>query len=145
GLVPRAADHGARAADPRAGAQSHLAVLRRRRLAWRVDGPRAAGAGRPHRSRSAAGAVVADQPAAVSGSPGRTPDAARLRALRPDVPGRLVREPGPIVPRSRHPARGRRPAVRSLHDRQDAVQIRRWMDSDAVSEKSTRVRLKAAD
>ena len=37
GFVPRAVDHGARAADPGAGAQSHLAVLRRRRLARPLD------------------------------------------------------------------------------------------------------------
>ena len=36
-LVPLAADDGARAADPGAGAQSHLAVLRRRRLARPLD------------------------------------------------------------------------------------------------------------
>ena len=36
-IVPRAADDGARAAHPRGGAQSHLAVLRRRRVARAVD------------------------------------------------------------------------------------------------------------
>ena len=42
-LVPRAADDGARAADRRGGAQSHLAVFRRRRLARPVDRARARG------------------------------------------------------------------------------------------------------
>ena len=53
-LVPVAADDGARAADRGAGAQSHLAALRRRRLARPLDAPRPRGARRPHRARSAA-------------------------------------------------------------------------------------------
>ena len=65
-IVSLAADDGARTADPGAGAQSHLAVLRRRRVARALDAPRARRARRPHRARSAARAVEADQPALVS-------------------------------------------------------------------------------
>ena len=48
------ADYGARAADSGAGAESHLAVLRRCRVARALDTPRARRAGRAHRARSSA-------------------------------------------------------------------------------------------
>ena len=53
-LVPGDADVGARAADPRAGAQPRLAVVRGRGVARPVDAPRARRARRPHRSRATA-------------------------------------------------------------------------------------------
>ena len=116
------------------GAQSHLAALRRRRLARTVDRARAAGARRPRRSRHAARAVEADQPALVSRPAARSPDAARVRAVRPDVSGRSVRGSRARVPRTARPARGRRAAVRALQHGQDAVQVSRRLDPDAVSE-----------
>ena len=90
------------------------------------------GTRRPHRARSAARAVAADQPALVSRAPPRSADAARLRAVRSHVPGRSVRRSRARVPRHRHPPRGRGRSMRPLQHRQDAVQIRRWLGADAV-------------
>ena len=70
-------------------AEPHLAAFRRRGVARPVDASRARRARRPHRARSAANAVAADQPALVSRAPARPQDAARLRAIRPDVSGRI--------------------------------------------------------
>ena len=65
-LVPVDADDGARAADQGRGAESHLAVLRRRRLGRPVDDARARDARRQRHARRAAADVAADQSAALS-------------------------------------------------------------------------------
>ena len=91
-LVPGAADDGARAAHPGRGAQSHLAAVRRRGVARPVDAPRARRSRGAHRARSAARAVEADQPAVVSRAPARSADAARLRAIRSDLPASICRK-----------------------------------------------------
>src|SRR5204863_6375121 len=93
-LMPVAADNRARAADRRAGAQSYLPVLRRRRLARHLDAARPRRARRQHRSGAAAEVVEANQPALVSRSRARSTDAARLRPVRPDLSARLIRRPG---------------------------------------------------
>ena len=64
-------DDVSRAAGARAGAQSRLAVFRRRGVARPVDRTRAAGPRRPRRRRRAARSVAADQPVVVPRSPAR--------------------------------------------------------------------------
>ncbi len=59
------------------------------------------------RARSAAVDLAADQPARLSRTPAQPQDAAGLRAIRPDVPGRSVGGPGAGVRGPRHPARSR--------------------------------------
>ena len=72
------------------GAQPHLAVFRRRRVARPVDAARARRARTATSSSTCCDAVEADQPALVSRSAARPADAARLRALRPDLSRRSV-------------------------------------------------------
>ena len=100
-----------------------------------------AGARRPHRPRSAAGAVAADQPVRVPRSRARQADAARLRAIRPDVSGRPVGDAGRGVPGQTAAARGLRAAMRALQHRRGAVQVRRWVCVDEIpsSRKSSEV------
>ena len=62
--------------------------------------------------------------------------AAGLRALRPDVSRRSLARPRERIPRAERSARTRGPAVRALQHRQDAVQVSRRLDSDAVPEAS---------
>ncbi len=131
-LVPRAADDGTRTADQGGGAEPHLAVLCRRRLARHFDASRARGDGREHRPRSAARAMAADQPAMVSRAHPRSAHAARVCAIRPHVPGRSLGGSRPGVSRSGRAARSRRAALRALQHGQDAFQIRRWVDIDAI-------------
>src|SRR5262249_41149070 len=131
-LLPVAAHDGARAARARAGAESHLAVLRRRGLARPLDRARPARPRRPHRARRAARPVETDQSAVVSGSDPRSPDAARVRAVRPDVPARPERRPRARVRGVRRAVRARRAAVRALQHRPGAFQIRGWMGAHAV-------------
>ena len=97
GLMPVAADHGARTADQGPGAEPYLARFRRRRLARPVHPPRARRPRWTHRARTAARPVAADQPALVSGARQRPPDPARLCTLRPDISGRSLRRSGAPV------------------------------------------------
>ena len=90
------------------GAESHLAVLRRRGVARPLDASTCAkGWTATSSSISLRDAVEADQPALVSRSAPRSPHAPGVRAIRSDVSGRSVRGSGARVPRARHSARGR--------------------------------------
>ena len=85
------------------GAQPHLAVLRRRRVVGPLDRPRAAGARRPHRPRRACGASgCRSRPYPYLDRVRDKRAAARLRALRPDVPRRPVADARRRVPASRN-------------------------------------------
>src|SRR5262249_44696216 len=69
----------------------------------------------------------------------RPPDAARLRALRPDVSGRPVRGSGARVSRRGRAARRVGPALRPLQHRQGTVQICRRLVAHALLATKTHV------
>ena len=84
-LVSVAADGGARAANPRAGAQPHLAVLCRCGMAGPVDHTRPSGARRVSGARPAQADVAADQPSGLSRSHQGQENAAGVCEVRSDV------------------------------------------------------------
>ena len=115
-LVSVAADDGARAADSGAGAQSHLAVLRRRRVARPLDAPRA------RRGSTATSSSICCARCGSRSARGGISSASRDRrtllvyarydlTFPLDLSEDLVRE----FARARHSARGRGAAVRPLH------------------------------
>ena len=137
GVVPVVPDDLPRAAGARAGAQSRVAVFRRRRLARPLHRARAARARWPRRRRSAAQPLAPDQPVVVHRAAARQADADGLCEVRPVVPRRSVvdldqRDAAPPL----SPA-GERAAVRSLLDRRGAVQVSRRVVSREVSGEST--------
>ncbi len=77
------------------------------RLARPLDRTRAAGSERSHHAGRAAIGVAADQPVVVSRSRRRQEDAARLRQVRPDLPGRSVADADRRVPAPADSGRGR--------------------------------------
>ena len=118
--VPRTAGHGT-------GAQSRVTIFRRRGLARALDRACAPGARRPCRRRSTSRPVAADQPVVVPRSRARQTDAAGIRKIRSDVPGRPVGEVDRRISTTGDSNRSQRVAVRSLLDRRGAVQVSRWV------------------
>ncbi len=133
-LVSLAADVGARTADPGTGAQSRLSLVRRRRVARPLDASRARRDSNGHidleRLRSLWRPISSVR---LSRSHTRQAHAARLREVRPDVPGRSLRDSGQRVPQQTAAARSLRAALRALQQRSGAVQVHRWVCADQVS------------
>ena len=126
-----------------AGAEPHLAVLRRRRLGRASRRARAPGARGPHRPGALRRMWMPISPLPYLDRVRGKRAAARLRPLRPDLPGRPLADARRRVQASRNRTPADGAALRPLQHRRDAVQVARRPDVVPVPDERTSVTTRA--